>query len=151
MTLLDDVIGVVNPAALAGKVLGPLLNKLIGLIPDPQKRAEMELEISKLQQSTEFKQLDADLQVALAQAQINLEEAKSSDRFKSWWRPAAGWCCVLGLLGQFLVGPTLTWFMALIGHPTPFPQLDTPLLTTLLLGLLGLGTLRTVDKVRGVA
>lgn len=132
-------------------LLGPVLDKVLAYIPDPQKRAEMQLEMAKLQQSAEFKQLEAMLQIATAQSAVNLAEAQSEDKFKSWWRPAAAWICVAGMFFQFVFAPTLGWVMALLGKPVTLPQTNTEVLMTMLFSMLGLGTWRTVDKIKGVA
>ena len=52
---------------------------------------------------------------------------------------------------QFVFAPLLTWGAALLGHPVVTPTLDLSTLMTLLLGMLGLGGMRTVEKLNGVA
>ena len=70
----------------------PIVEKIIDVIgkviPDPEAKARAQLAVMELQQKGEFKQIDADLQVMLAQAAINQEEAKSPDNFRGGWRPA---------------------------------------------------------------
>lgn len=131
-------------------VAGPVLRIIDKLIPDPQAKAAAQLEAMKLAQAGEFKEIDAQLQRDLAQIQVNQAEAQSPDFFRSGWRPFVGWICGVGLGVQFLVGPVATWVSSLMGHPLAFPELDMGTLMTLLAGLLGLGTLRTAEKVKGV-
>ena len=106
------------------------------------------MELLKLQQTGEFRQLEADLQLALAQTEVNKVEAASSDPFKSGWRPAAGWVCVLGLLYQFLLQPLLAWGSGIQGFAAP-PVLQLGDLYGLLFGMLGLGAYRSVERIRG--
>lgn len=132
-------------------IAGPVLHIIDKLIPDPAAKAAAQLELIKMQQAGELKELDAQLQMAIAQADTNKVEAASTDPFTSRWRPFIGWVCGCGLGVQFLVGPLFTWIAGLVGHPVAFPQLDMGTLLTLLAGMLGLGSLRTVEKVKGVA
>lgn len=118
------------------------------VLPDPAQKAAAQLELLKLKQAGEFKQLDADLQMALAQVEVNKLEAASSDPFKSGWRPFIGWTCGAGFATQFVVGPWGTWIAALNGSNVPFPQMDMSQMMPLLLGMLGLGAYRTYEKTR---
>lgn len=132
-------------------IAGPVLKIIDKVIPDPQAKAQAQMELIRLQQAGEFKQIDADLQYALAQTDINKVEAGSTDWVVARWRPFIGWICGAGLGVQFLVGPLFTWGAALTGHPIAFPSLDMGTLLTLLLGMLGLGGMRTMEKMKGVA
>ena len=130
----------------------PTIAKIIDkLIPDPQAKAQAQLDLLKLQQAGEFKELDAELALKLEQIKVNALEAQSPDLFRGGWRPFVGWVCGTGLAVQFLVAPLATWSAALYGHAVAFPSLDMGTLMTLLGGLLGLGTLRTTEKIKGVA
>ena len=134
-----------------GSVISAVVGVIDKVIPDPAQKAQAQLAVLKLQQDGQLKQLEADLQLALAQTQINVEEAKSPDLFRGGWRPFVGWVCGKGLAIQFLVGPLATWGSALAGHPTSFPELDLSTLLTLLFGMLGLGAMRSFDKTKGTA
>ncbi|HEY6225415.1 MAG TPA: 3TM-type holin [Gemmatimonadales bacterium] len=131
-------------------VAGPVLHILDKLIPDPAAKAAAQLEAMRLAQAGEFKEIDTQLQRDLAQIAVNQAEAQSSDFFRAGWRPFVGWICGVGLGVQFLVAPLASWVAALIGHAIAFPTLDMGTLMTLLAGMLGLGTLRTAEKVKGV-
>lgn len=112
------------------------------IFPDPVQKAQAQLELVKLQQSGELAQLAADTQLAAGQLDINKVEAASSSLFVSGWRPFIGWICGIGLGTQFIVAPLADpWY-----H---IPTLDLSTLLTLLLGMLGLGVMRSVEKVKG--
>ncbi len=90
-------------------------------------------------------QLAAEVAALQAQAKINDLEAQNNDKFVSRWRPAAGWLGVIGLAYSVLAYPLLTWASVNFGWNTP-PPLDTSVLVTLLMGMLGLGGMRTYEK-----
>jgi hypothetical protein len=131
-------------------ILGPVTKALDKIIPDPQAKAAAQIELVKLQQAGEFKELDAQLQRDLGQLEVNKTEAASGNAFASSWRPLCGYVCVLGLAYQFLMQPLLAWGSGVWAVPLP-PDLDLGDLLTLLGGMLGLGSLRTAEKLRGVA
>lgn len=127
----------------------PSIVDLIGkFIPDKQKAAEMQLELARMQQDGELKALDADLQVALAQAATNQAEAASACAFRGSWRPAVGWVCVVALAYQFILQPLLSWGSTMVEIPVP-PTLELGDLIMILTGMLGLGGFRTYERVKG--
>ena len=133
-------------------IVGPLFKIIDKVLPDPQAKAEMQLKILTMQQAGEFKELDAEVALAAQQNDINKVEAESPSLFKSGWRPAVGWTCVAGLVYQFLVMPILPWAVtAMGGQVANLPAIDNGTLMTLLGGLLGLGAMRTAEKIKGVA
>lgn len=87
-----------------------------------------------------------------AQIATNTEEAKSNSLFVAGWRPFIGWTCGAALVFQYIVRPLVMAGFAIAGKPftVPLPGLDDNL-WQLLLGMLGMGTLRTFEKVKGVA
>lgn len=129
-------------------VLGTIFDKII---PDPQAAAEAKLKAMELAQRGELAVLDADVRLALGQMEINKAEA-STDLFRGGWRPATGWVCVAGLAYQFIAQPILPWVVALFGGTVPpLPAIDNETLMVLLTGMLGLGGLRTFERVKGRA
>src|SRR5581483_2664105 len=121
------------------------------LFPDPEKKAAAQLELLKLQQSGELAKMASETDLAKAQLAINQAEAQNPSLFVSGWRPAIGWVCGLALTYQFVLRPVVASVAAAAGHPVPnLPGLDDTL-WQLLFGMLGLGTLRTAEKIRGVA
>lgn len=139
-------------APLAIEGLFGLANKVFDkLFPNPEQKAAAQLELIKLQQAGEFRELEASLELAQMQADINKVEAGSDSFFKSGWRPFIGWVCGLGLFYQFLCRPILTFILMVAEMKVQtLPTLELDTLMTLLFGLLGLGTLRTAEKLKGV-
>jgi len=134
---------------------GALVSMLPGIldkiIPDPAAAADAKLKALELAQRGELATLDADLRLMLAQADINKAEA-STDLFRGGWRPACGWVCAAGLAYTFLLRPVLPWLASLAGADVQaMPEIDTDTLMVLLTGMLGLGGLRTVERIRGKA
>ena len=121
------------------------------VIPDPQAAADAKLKALELAQKGELAVLDAELRLALGQIEVNKVEA-TTDLFRGGWRPAVGWVCVVGLGYQFILQPLLPWVVALFGAQVPpLPAIDTEDLMVLLTGMLGLGGLRTFERVKGKA
>ena len=96
-------------------------------------------------------ELAKELQYTLGQIDINKIEAANHSLFVSGWRPAVGWCGALGYGYEFLIKPVVNGVLIANGIPPALPGIETEALRTLLFGLLGLGTLRSVEKVKGVA
>lgn len=139
----------------------PFLNKALDKIfPDKTEAAKAKTRLIELEQQGDLAELDAVLKVALAQARINEEDAKSNSKFQSWWRPAAAWVCVLGLVYPIVTAlmqyglAIVLWFVGttdpefaekIASFPMP-PALDTAALVSLLVGMLGLNVTREVGK-----
>lgn len=124
---------------IAGAVKG-IIDKFV---PDANEKLKMQLELATKEIVQEHERL-------LAQINVNAEEAKSTNWFVAGARPAAMWVCVLGLAYQFLAYPFIVLICANAGVQNP-PTLDIGTLMTLLGGMLGIGGMRTVEKIRGVA
>lgn len=121
-------------------LLMPLLSKALDFIPDPEQRAKSMGEIIAALQSWDNQQ-----------TQINQQEAQNSNLFVSGWRPAAGWTCVLALFYQYIIVPFASWGIAIYGQQIPpLPKLDNTL-WELMFGMLGMGGMRTFEKLKGVA
>ena len=117
--------------------------------PDPTAQAEAQLKLLQLAQSGELAALEADVKTRLGQMDINRTEAASQNIFVSGWRPSVGWVCSAGLAYQFLLQPLLSWFSGM-GHGVAPPSLQLNDLMAVLTGILGLGTMRTIEKAKGV-
>jgi hypothetical protein len=101
--------------------------------------------------AAEAAQLAAAVAIVQGQLDTNKAEAASPSPFTSGWRPAIGWVCALALACQYIARPMLMWYGAVAGHAWPtLPGIDDNL-WQLMLGMLGLGGLRTIEKVRGAA
>lgn len=132
-------------------IAGPVFKIIDKILPDPQAKAQAQLQLLQLQQAGEFKEIDTQLQRDLAQISVNNTEAQSPSLFKSGWRPAVGWVCTCALAYEFLGRVMLGWALGNWLHWTQPPELQMGDLMTILGGLLGLGTLRTTEKIKGVA
>ena len=120
-----------DPISAALDIGGKLIDRMW---PDPAQRAAAQLELAKLQQSGELAQITGQLEV-------NKAEASSTSWFVAGWRPYIGWICGTGLAYQFLIYPILAAFVPNV------KQLDMGTLISLLAGMLGLGGMRTYEKV----
>lgn len=127
-------------------LIGPLVD-LVGKIadkvwPDPAAKVQAQTELLKMQQAGELAMLEKLGQSDNAQVEINKIEATSDSRFKSGWRPALGWVCVAGFSYQLLIRPFL------LGAGYSYPELDMETLAALTFGMLGLGAMRTIERVK---
>jgi len=111
--------------------------------PDPTQAANAKFELFKLQQSGELSQI-------AGQLKINEVEAANPNIFVSGWRPFIGWVCGSGLVYAFIGQPLLSWASSIYNFAIP-PTLDVSTLLSVLGGLLGLGSMRTIEKLNGVA
>lgn len=127
-------------------ILGSVLEKIL---PDPTAQADAKIKLLELAQKGDLAVLDAETRLALGQMEINKAEA-TTDIFRGGWRPATGWVCVFGLVYQFLIQPVLPWMVTVFGGSVPpLPPIDNETLMVLLTGMLGLGGLRTFERVKG--
>lgn len=133
-------------SSLIGGSIGDAFQKIMSVFKvPPEKALECQTELEKIRLQLE-EQL---VQQVTAQIDVNKQEAANANMFVAGWRPFIGWICGTGLACQFVVGPFFTWGATLLQHPTPFPTLDLGTLFTLLAGMLGLGGMRTYEKVAG--
>lgn len=117
-------------------ILGPLIDKLV---PDVNAAAQAKLELAKMEASGELQQV-------MAQLDINKTEAASTSIFVAGWRPFIGWVCGSALASNYILAPFVA---ALFGRT--LPQLSLTDLMPVLFALLGLGGMRSYEKVKGVA
>lgn len=134
-------------------ILGPIIEvatKLIDkLIPDPSQKAEAKYKLLELAQKGELEALGQEVLLAKSQLEVNLAEASSPSLFKGGWRPAIGWIGAFALGYQFIAQPLLAWASGIYMYPAP-PVLNLGDLITIIGGMLGLGTLRTYERLNGV-
>lgn len=120
--------------------------------PDPQAQADANLKLAQLVQSGELATLASVTDLAKGQLEVNKIEAASTRLFVAGWRPFIGWICGGALAFDTMLKPLVVMVMAYAGHPAPvMPNLSTEQLYGLLFGLLGLGSLRTAEKIKGAA
>jgi hypothetical protein len=129
-----------NPLAVV-EIGARLLDKII---PDKDAREKAQAELLKAAQEQDF-------QLVLSQIKVNEAEAQNSNLFVAGWRPAVGWICVAGLAYNFVIYPLLLWAVVATGAGFKPPSLLSDTLMELVLGMLGLGALRTAEKWKGVA
>lgn len=119
------------------QLIGPVSGLLDKFIEDKDKKAALAHEISTMAERHAQ-------ELAKGQLEVNKTEAAHRSLFVSGWRPAVGWCCCMALLYNTLLSPILgIWFVV--------PEVDASLLTPVLMGMLGLGAMRTVEKTKSVA
>jgi len=127
-----------------GKLVDPVSNILDKVVEDKDQKARLAHEIATMAERHAQ-------ELAKGQIDINKEEAKSRNIFIAGWRPFVGWTCGLALFWHFLGLPVTLfvtgWFN--LQHP-PLPEFDMQSLMTVLLGMLGLGGMRTFEKFKGI-
>ena len=142
----------IDPASnLAGDVA-----KVISLFKtDPTVKAQIGAEHQAALDQADLSQLEGQIQIILAQLQVDAVEAASKSIFVSGWRPWVGWIAGTAMGSPFLIY-VIESLVAIVrgivsGHVELPPVPDTALLLTTLTAILGMGTLRTVEKVQGAA
>lgn len=132
-------------------IIGAGLKLLDKVIPDPAAKAAAQAELMKMQHDEVMAVMGIEGDLAKAQIGVNMEEAKSSSMFVSGWRPSVGWVCSAAFALHFLIFPLVIFGAAMAGHTVVPPTFDMSSLMTVLMGLLGLGGLRTFEKMKGIA
>lgn len=130
--------------ALLPTLLPALTEVLDRVIPDQAAAAKAKLEM-------EARLLEAATAQAAQQTEINKIEAAHASIFVSGWRPYIGWVCGMAIAWAFLVAPMLSWLLPVMGVVAAVPPLQTEFLLELVFAMLGLGGLRTFEKLKGVA
>ena len=131
--------------SIVANLIGPVTGLLDKFVEDKDQKAKLAHELATMA-DTHAQQL------ALAQVQVNLAEAKSGSVFKGGWRPFVGWVCGIALLYHFILTPCILFGVALSGIDIPqLPAFDMSSLLTVLMGMLGLGGLRTFEKTKKVS
>jgi hypothetical protein len=142
MAGLDTVAQIV-----AGPFATLITNIIDRLFPDKDAQAAQRAEL--LLQAQQI-----DLQLSQAQNAVNQAEAANPSVFVAGWRPFIGWVCGVAFAYKYVIQPFLI-FMLIAGgshfDATKLPVLDWSDMGTVLLGMLGLGTMRSVEKVKGAA
>lgn len=114
------------------------------VFPDPAAAASAKLELIKLQQS-------GDLAVMAGQMKINEIEAGNASLFVSGWRPAIGWVCGGACAWNWIGLPIVKLGLGLLAIKLELAPANLTEMLPILMGMLGLGGLRTLEKVQGVA
>ena len=129
-------------------LIGDVLDKVL---PDATAAADAKLKLVEIAQRGDLAVLDAETKLALGQVSVNQEEAKNPSVFVAGWRPFIGWICGFAFGYKFVFGPVAAFILTAYGNPTVVPPLEFGEMLPVLLGMLGIATLRTHEKVKGVA
>jgi len=132
-------------------LLAPIVEKALSYIPNPKDKAEAQLKLEE-EINRHSEAIIAVLStVDQKQADTNLEEAKSTN----WWiaaaRPSLMWVFVASFTWQYVLLPIATFILVVAGHPVSLPTLDMSVMMPVLIGMLGLSTQRTVEKINDVS
>ena len=126
-------------------LIGPVTGLLDKFVEDKDQKARLAHEIATMAERQAH-------EVAMAQIEVNKAEAASGSTFKGGWRPFIGWTCGVAFSYHFVLQPLLIFVVAVSGATVPaLPEFDMASLMTVLGGLLGLGSLRTFEKVKGIS
>tara|TARA_R110000796_G_scaffold115024_2_gene226931 strand:- start:7 stop:402 length:396 start_codon:yes stop_codon:yes gene_type:complete len=125
-------------------LIGPITGLLDKFVEDKDQKAALAHELATM--SDRHAQ-----ELAKGQLEINKAEAASASVFKGGWRPAIGWTCAAAFAWHFVGQPAMLFAVAMFGLDIPpLPAFDMSTLMTVLMGMLGLGGLRTYEKKTGV-
>ena len=120
-------------------LIGPVTGLLDKFIEDKDQKAKLAHDIATMAEKQAH-------EIALAQIEVNKVEAQSPSLFKSGWRPFLGWGLATAMIWHFVLAPVTMFGFAYAGMEAPdLPTFDMDSLMTVLLGMLGLGGLRTVE------
>ena len=122
-------------------LIGPVSALLDKAIPDKDLKEKLAHEIATMAERHTHEQVQAQLE-------INKTEAAHKNLFVAGWRPACGWVCVFGMAGNFLVIPLANMTLELLETGVKVPMIDLSTMLPVLMGMLGLGGLRTFEKVK---
>lgn len=130
-----------DPISAALELGTSVINKIW---PDPVKQAEEQRKLQELAQKGNLEELNAEVKLLVSQVDLNKVEAAHKSIFVAGWRPFVGWVCGLGLLYNVILAPFLDIWLTV-------PEVKTDLLYPVLLGMLGLGGMRSFEKVKRVS
>ena len=126
-------------------LIGPVTGLLDKFIEDKDQKNALAHEIATLAQKQAH-------EAQLAQVEVNKQEAQHRSIFVAGWRPFVGWVCGIALAYHFVLAPIILFSVSITGVQLPeLPSFNMETLTTVLLGMLGLGGLRSFEKYKGVS
>jgi hypothetical protein len=124
-------------------LIGPVSSLLDKFIPDADERNRLAHQIATMSERHAH-------EVNKAQMEINKTEAAHKSLFVAGWRPALGWTFALGIAGNYILIPMANFALALSDSPITIPLIDLETMMPVLIGMLGLGGMRTLEKTKGV-
>lgn len=122
------------------KLIGPITGIVDKFVADKDLKVKLQHELETAIHSAN-----------LAQLEVNKAEAAHKSTFVAGWRPFVGWVCGVALAYHFILAPLLQFGFALAGMDQELPEFEFSQLSTVLMGMLGLGGLRTFEKMKGVS
>ena len=128
---------------LIDRLIGPVSTILDKVVADKDLKEQLSHDIATMAERHSH-------DVIKAQIEVNKEEAKHRSLLVSGWRPAVGWTCTLSLLSNFILIPMTNFILALADSDIAIPLIDVSTMMPVLMGMLGLGTMRTVEKINKV-
>jgi len=130
----------------------PAISQLLDkIIPDPEMREKAKIELIKAERAFDLEELRLALSADQMQSEINKEEATNQNIFVSGWRPFIGWVCGAAFAYHFVIQPILAFIIVNHGGKVELPAFDMQSLSTVLMGMLGLGGLRTLEKIKSAS
>ena len=127
--------------SLVATLVGPVTGLLDKFIEDKDQKAMLAHKIATM--SEEYHQ-----DLMKAQIEVNKVEASNSNLFVSGWRPFIGWTCGLGMFGNFITIPFANFVLALLEINIVIPLVPLETMMPVLMGMLGLGAMRSYEKTR---
>ena len=130
--------------SLLNSLIGPVTGILDKVVEDKDQKAKLAHELATMADKLSHEQ-------QLAQIEVNKAEAASGSLFKGGWRPFIGWVCGIAFFYHFVLNPIILFVIAIIGIEIPtLPEFQMNTLLTVLGGMLGIGSLRTYEKQKGL-
>ena len=126
------------------ELVGPVTGLLSEFIEDKDQKARLAHEIATLAQKEAHKN-------AALQLEVNKTEAAHKSLFVAGWRPFIGWTCGLGMFGNFITIPFANFVLALLSYEIVIPLVPLETMMPVLMGMLGLGAMRSYEKTKQVA
>ena len=123
--------------SIVSQLVGPVTGLLDKFIEDKDQKAALAHELATMSEKHAHEALKGQLE-------INKVEAAHHSVFVSGWRPCIGWVCALGLFYNVILANIL-------GIWVDVPEVDTTLLVPVMMGMLGIGAMRSYEKVKGVS
>lgn len=148
--MFGSAAGALNPLTPAEGIINGA-TKIIGMFKlSPEVKAQMEQQLTLANLDMEKTALVGSIAEMQGQLDIDKQEAASNSVFVSGWRPWIGWVSGMAFAWAFVLQPLGTFVLASFHHPVVLPTLDLSQMMPVLLGMLGLGAMRTYEKVQGV-
>jgi len=138
MSILSKVFG-------AGDVVKEIGDTIRQVLPNEQARMDFDFKMQELADRVNAREAE----LLAAQIEVNKVEAASEDPFVSRWRPFIGWTGGVIFAYTYMLAPLLGWFSHLNGYDIGLPSVGTDAVYPVLMGVLGLGAMRSFEKIQG--